>query len=168
MGPMPPSVPQLLLPEDANKVATRTDFDWEDIADPGSITYTLQVAFDADFTQLVLTKNGLTASEYTLTNDEKLAQTTKETPYYWRVRAVDSVSNSSEWSVLRSFYIGFSFNMPLWAKYILIGLITLLSLFLCFWGVSYIIYHRDFIDAQSKMSQSSSQISDLKKVDDRN
>jgi len=168
VGPTPPSVPLLLLPEDAYKVAAQTDFDWKDVEGLSNVTYTFQISYNATFDQPLLTKKGLPASEYTLTNSEKLAQTAKETPYYWRVRAIDSASNASEWSASRSFYVGFSFNMPPWTKYILTGLGTLLLLFLCFLGGRYLLYRRASIDSQRKMSQPSSQISGLEEDDEQN
>ncbi|GAH79878.1 unnamed protein product, partial [marine sediment metagenome] len=37
---------------------------------------------------------------------EKLDPTKKEEPYYWRVKAIDSASNESQWSAPGSFYVG--------------------------------------------------------------
>jgi len=84
-------------------------FDWEDVEDSSGVTYTLNIASDANFTSLVLEKSGLTSSQYTITEAEKLASTKKEAPYYWRVNAVDGASNESEWSGAGTFYVGFTF-----------------------------------------------------------
>jgi len=111
-----------------------THFDWEDITNPSGISYVLVVASDANLSDVLFTKEGLTDSEYTLSEEEKLPPS-KETPYYWRVRAVDGVSNVGEWSAPGSFYVGFSFfsAMPGWTKYSLTGLGLVLLCFLCFW-----------------------------------
>ena len=102
-----PSIPSPSLPEMGVKAEQPVFFDWEDVTDPSGVTYTLQVAKDANFTPpLVLEKEGLTSSQYTLTEGEKLASTKKEAPYYWRVKAIDGASNESEWSGAGTFYVG--------------------------------------------------------------
>ena len=94
------------------------------------VTYTLQIAPSAGFTSITLEKQKLTTSAYTLTETEKLLLTGKETPYYWRVKAVDGASNESAWSDAWSFYISI---FPGWAKYTLIGVGALLFALLSFW-----------------------------------
>ncbi|MFQ6121666.1 MAG: hypothetical protein ACE5LA_01210 [Dehalococcoidales bacterium] len=128
-----PSVPMLLLPSNASKAEAQTYFDWEDVTSLSPpITYHLQVASDENFDSIVLEKQGLAESEYTLTKEEKLAAVKKEVPYYWRVKAIDDAANESEWSTPWSFYVGFSFALPGWAAYILIGLGVLLVGFVAF------------------------------------
>jgi len=117
----------LLLPEVATTTEAEAYFDWEDVEDLSGVTYTLQIASDKDFTTIVLEKKGLTNSEYTITEEEKLKLTEKEAPYYWRVKAVDSAFNESEWTPSGLFYVGFSWtSMPSWVLYIWIGLGALL------------------------------------------
>jgi len=126
-----PPPPPLLLPFVGEKAKSRTYFDWEDVDDPSRpVTYTLQIASDADFTTMVLDKTGLTTSAYTLT-EEKLKSTSAEAPYYWRLRAVDAASNESQWTTPRSFYVGVSF--PQWVIYFLFGLVALLFGVIGFW-----------------------------------
>ncbi len=115
-----PPVPVPLLPETETKAEGQTYFDWEDVTDPSGVTYTLQVATDAAFTSLVLKKKGLTVSDYTITEEEKLKSVKKKEPYYWRVRALDGASNESEWSTPRPFWVGILFIMHDWALYVLI------------------------------------------------
>jgi len=80
--------------------------DWQDVTDLSlPVTYSLQVASDQNFSSLVLENEGLTDSEYTLSEEERLAAVTKFAPYYWRVKATDSANNASEWSDPGSFYI---------------------------------------------------------------
>jgi len=127
-----PPTPALLLPEVDSKADAEVYFDWKDVTNLSPpITYHLQVASDRNFTALVLEKKGLTKSEYTVIEEEKLAAVKKEIPYYWRVKAIDSVANESEWSTPGSFHVGFTF--PGWAIYTLIGLVALLVGFLAFW-----------------------------------
>jgi len=101
-----PPVPNLLLPADSSESRAEAYLDWQDARDPSQpVAYSLQVAADQNFSSLVLAKDGLLGSEYTLTAEERLAAVKKHTPYYWRVKARDSAGNESEWSALRSFYI---------------------------------------------------------------
>ena len=93
-----PPMPVPLLPKVASTAEAEAYFDWTDIEDPSGVTYTLQVALDADFTTIVLQREGLLDSEYTITEEEKLESTEKEPPYYWRVKAVDGASNESDWT----------------------------------------------------------------------
>jgi len=127
-----PPVPVLLLPEVEVKADAEAYFDWEDVAHlTPPITYSLQVASDKDFTAIVLEKSGLAESEYTLTAEEKLSAVKQEAPYYWRVKAIDSEDNESEWSAAGSFYVGFT--MPGWITYLLIGFGVIFIGFLAFW-----------------------------------
>ena len=127
-----PPVPVLLLPEVGVKADAEACFDWEDVAHlVPPVTYSLQVAPDKDFTAIVLEKSGLTGSEYTLTAEEKLSAVKKEAPYYWRVKAIDSEGNESEWSAAGSFYVGFT--MPGWITYLLIGFGVIFIGLLAFW-----------------------------------
>ncbi len=101
-----PPVPDLLLPSDSSETSSQAYLDWRDVTDPSlPVAYNLQVASDRNFSTLVLEKEGLTDSEYSLTEAERLAATAKQALYFWRVKAIDSASNESEWSAPWSFYI---------------------------------------------------------------
>ena len=130
-----PPMPIPLLPEGGSTAEAETHFDWEEVEDISQpITYTLQVATDKDFTSIVLEKEGLTQTEYTLTAEEMLASTEKTAPYYWRVKAVDGASNESAWTYQMSFYVGVSWTaLPSWAWYILYALGAVLLAILGFW-----------------------------------
>jgi len=67
-----PPMPMPLLPEVATTTEAEAYFDWTDVEDLSGVTYTLQIASDKDFTTIVLEKKGLTNSEYTITEEEKL------------------------------------------------------------------------------------------------
>jgi len=119
-----PHKPALILPEDTSRAKAETYFNWEDVTDDSlPVTYTLQIATDENFTpdSIVLQEEGLTSSEYTITKQEELEPRKKEAPYYWRVKAIDSAYNESEWSTPVSFYIGGSF-WPSWVIYVMWGL----------------------------------------------
>ena len=137
MESQPPSAPALLLPEAATKVEARVSLDWETVTDDSSpVTYTLQIATDDSFTpaSILLEKKGLTKSEYTATEAEKLSSTKEEAPYYWRVKAIDAISNESEWSTLGSFYVGgISFSLTGWVLYVVMGVGGLALLGLGYW-----------------------------------
>ena len=130
-----PPVPVLLLPESDGKAKAEAYFDWEDVSDPSGVTYTLQIASDENFTEdsIVLEREGLTESEYTLTEEERLESTKKEAPYYWRVKALDRASNESEWSTPASFHVGFSITLPNWAMYVIYVVGAVVVGFIGFW-----------------------------------
>jgi len=129
-----PTTPVPLRPKVGDTAAAEAFFDWEDVTDDSGVSYTLQVASDADFTTIVLEKEGLSSSEYTLTEEEKLESTEKEVPYYWRVKAVDGAFNESDWTYTISFHIGVSWaSLPNWAWYIFGALGALVLGILGFW-----------------------------------
>lgn len=136
-----PPTPQPLLPQMGTKPKQPVRFDWADVTDDSSpVTYTLQIATSKDFSTnaMVLEKKGLTKSEYTLTEAEKLEARTKEEPYYWRIRAVDAASNESPWTGAGEFYAGApsiigAAGMPTWVMYTLIGLGGVLLVIIGFW-----------------------------------
>jgi hypothetical protein len=115
-----PPIPIPLTPAIAGTTEERAYFDWSEVSDDSGVSYSLQVALDSDFNALLLYKMGLEASEYTLVEGEELATTEQETPYYWRVKAVDNARNESDWTYPRLFYVGFSLSaMPVWAFYVI-------------------------------------------------
>jgi len=130
-----PPVPVLVLPEDGSKAEAMTYLDWEDAADPRGISYTLQVATSEGFTpaSIVLEKDGLTGSEYTVSEAEELSPSTREAPHYWRVKATDGAANSSEWSEAGSFYVSSSFVIPGNVRNVLIGIGIGAAIFFGFW-----------------------------------
>jgi len=136
MESKPPPIPPPLLPQEGAKAQALAKFDWEDVKDDSGVNYTLQVATDKKFTEasIILKKEGLTDSQYTLTKEEKLKSTKKDAPYYWRVKAIDRASNESEWSTPGSFYVGFQWpELKGWLLYTLVVIGVLLFLALGFW-----------------------------------
>ena len=129
-------------------------FDWADVTDPSPpVTYTLQVASDETFSgaSMILEKDGLTRSEYTLTAIEKqalvppLVAGDEEEPapaavYYWKVKATDGASNVSNWSGIGSFRIPppippepVPTGMANWILYTIFGFVALLIGILGYW-----------------------------------
>jgi hypothetical protein len=128
-----PPVPALVLPVFGSKAETPVLLSWQAVTSLSPpVTYRLQVATDQNFTSLMLEEEGLTNHEYT-SEEEALPAVRQEAPYYWRVKAVDSAGNESEWSEPWSFYVGFVFALPGWAKYTLIGIGVIVVGFLTFW-----------------------------------
>ena len=130
-----PPMPVLLVPEEDSEAEVETYFDWEDVEDSSGVTYTFQIASDADFTStsIELVQEGLTSSEYTLAGEEKLEPTKKDAPYYWRVKVIDGAFNGSEWTDPVSFYVSARFALSGWAKNALIGVGVAGAVFLGFW-----------------------------------
>jgi len=119
MESIPPAMPALVLPAMEATIQQPVRFDWEDVDDPSGVIYTLQIARDENFTDIVLETAGLTQSEYTLTGQEEPELIQKEEHCWWRVRAIDHASNIGGWSAARSFAVGITFALPDWAKYLL-------------------------------------------------
>jgi len=131
METTPPPVPTPALPANDTKSNSQATFTWQPVSDPSGVTYTFQIATDANFAHVILDKPDLTSPEYTLIETEKLESVGKDTPYYWRVKAIDEASNESAWSTPNSFYVGFI--MPTWGTYALFGFGALLLGVLGFW-----------------------------------
>jgi len=130
MESVPPPKPTLLLPVNDSREKSQVSFQWESVTDPSGVIYTFQIASDVHFTSMVLEKKGLIIPEYTLIKTEKLSSTSKEEPYYWRVKAIDGAANESAWSEPGSFYVSL---FPNWVKYTLITLGAVIAALLIFW-----------------------------------
>ena len=119
MDDNPPLAPTLVSPVKNANASELPALQWSPVTDPSGVTYTLQIARDAGFNSIVVQKNGLTAANYQLTEQEKLNPTGGDNPYYWRVMTVDGASNESPWSTALTFTVGFQF--PTWLFYFLIA-----------------------------------------------
>ncbi|HUV56873.1 MAG TPA: IPT/TIG domain-containing protein, partial [Dehalococcoidales bacterium] len=133
MEAVPPDAPNLLLPLTGEKAKQPITFDWSDVTDDSGVTYILWVSNDTDFATLVLEKTGLTDSAYTMTEAEELASVGKDAPYYWSVRAVDNASNLGAWAASSTFTVGFSFDWPTWAWWVVGGVGGLIIILVFFW-----------------------------------
>ncbi|MBA7671432.1 hypothetical protein ES703_79590 [subsurface metagenome] len=138
--------PAPLSPETGSKTEALVLFDWQDVsALSPPITYHFQIATDENFTSILMEKKGLSNSEYTLAEDENLPAVRKEAPYHWRVKAIDGSGNESDWSTPWSCYVGFSFALPGWLLYTLIGLGILVIGFFAFWAGRRTAYYQEEI-----------------------
>jgi hypothetical protein len=126
-----PIAPIPLLPDDMMVMEAGTPFSWEAVSDPSGITYVLQVAADKDFADIVLEENDLASPQYTPSVEERLKLVETETPYYWRVKAVDGTLTESQWSISKAFYVGMAQEgkLPSWMKYFWIALGAGLAVF---------------------------------------
>lgn len=128
MEQMAPSIPQPLLPEDGSKAEAAAQFDWEDVTDISGLTYNLEVSQDKTFSNTILEKRRLAASEYTMTEAEKLTSNKSDEPYYWRVQATDMAENVSGWTTPGSFNVGFSLALEGWLLYVVYTVAAILFL----------------------------------------
>lgn len=107
----PPSLPEIISPKDGGRAGffdrAAPTFKWADVPDQSGVSYSLQVSSESEFANTVLSKEGLTEPECTLTEAEALARGT----YYWRIKAIDGAGNDSGWTAPILVKIGI---MPLW------------------------------------------------------
>ncbi len=131
MEATPPPAPTQVEPIAGSRLKNEGTFTWSPVTDPSGVTYVFQIGGDSGFSSILLEKTNMTASQYTLTKEEKLKPTKKDKPDYWRVRAIDGASNEGAWSNARSFTVGSPF--PVWAIWTLVGLGALIILLFAFW-----------------------------------
>jgi len=102
----PPPTPNPVSPEAGSEFGfldkTPITFKWTEVEDPSGVYYILEISPSSNFAGTVIRKEGLTVSEYTLTDSEGLTQDN----YYWRVKAVDGADNQSEWTNGQLFKVG--------------------------------------------------------------
>jgi hypothetical protein len=116
-----PKIPPPLKPALGAKLKTPMNFDWSDVTDESlPVTYRLQISGDKTFdaTSVLVDKSGIDSSSYTLTETEAQKLVLTDTPYYWRVKAIDAASNESEWTGASLFYAKGAFKFPTWGIYI--------------------------------------------------
>ncbi|UCH50436.1 MAG: hypothetical protein JSV54_05280, partial [Chloroflexota bacterium] len=127
-----PAAPDLLLGTPiVVKEGTEILLDWEEVIDKSMpVNYTMQLAQDAGFSEksLLLEKTGLTESEYQI-DSGTIRLLRPRRSYYWRLRAVDSASNSGEWTRAAEIKIAPVSTMPAWLMYTLAVLGALFIIF---------------------------------------
>jgi hypothetical protein len=103
---VPPPTPSLISPEAGSEFGffgkTAVAFRWSTVDDPSGVYYVLEVSPSPDFAGTIIRKEGLTVTEYTLSDAETLTKGN----YYWRVRAVDGAGNQSDWTNGQLFKVG--------------------------------------------------------------
>jgi hypothetical protein len=100
----PPPRPNLLAPEPGTQASTTPVLTWSAVTDPSGVTYSLQVAKDANFSNMVLSQTGLIEAQYAVSPGQAFALVKKSSPFYWRVKAIDGAGNESPWSSTGTFY----------------------------------------------------------------
>jgi hypothetical protein len=127
----PPTPPNLVTPSSGSHESNgAVRFSWTTVPDADPLTYVLEVALDSGFSQVVLHKEDLFATEYQTGDTERLSPSIGSPlqPYYWRVHAVDPAQNQGPWSETEDFFVQSSFQLRGWALYTIIGLGILLVL----------------------------------------
>lgn len=106
--PNPPTVPTLVYPANGAVVNTKTPrLDWSDSVVPTGTTfqrYVLQVSTQSSFNDLVIPNQAISGSVnsgYSIT-----IPLLNNVTYYWRVRAENTLGQTSAWSTTFSFKIG--------------------------------------------------------------
>jgi hypothetical protein len=128
----PPPAPISFLPATGSSLETPVTLKWQTVTNLSPpLTYTLQVATDIDFMNIVLEMEGLTVPEYLIAEDEEL-KLEREQTYFWRVKAIDSVGNEGDWSTPGSFFIASGFSFPTWLICVLIGIVVIIIAFFAF------------------------------------
>jgi len=142
----PPPVPRLLSPSNGSRLTRLNSFEWEEVKDPSGVKYLLEIATDAEFSNVIISAKSLTAPRFTLSKEQQELLKPAKTPYLWRVRAIDGAFNSSDWSEARKLFVGATVstvikNMPTWVTYSLLGLLfALIATF--FYYLGYIRHQR--------------------------
>lgn len=115
--------PLRTLPADESKLRSgRVTFQWQAITSDNDVTYTLEISETADFDRGITSRSGIEELSYQLTEEEALPKGT----YYWRVKAVDSYGNESEFS--DSDYSTFALSpIPTWV-WVVVGVVVLVGL----------------------------------------
>ena len=104
-----PAAPAMQQPAAGAKVKSPASFSWQAITDESQpVSYALQIGTDKNFTDntaILIDKKAITTTSYTLTSDEGLKLAGKETPYYWRIKAIDAAQNESSWTAAGEFFV---------------------------------------------------------------
>jgi hypothetical protein len=130
----PPLAPNLELPADGTRFTEEIRFQWEAVTDPSGVFYVIEIADDARFTKPLISQGNIQQTSFDVADDQKIMPGRSE-PYFWRVRAIDYASNQGNWSVVGTFYKGYTVgsimsDMPGWTKFVLIALGVILFIFL--------------------------------------
>lgn len=123
MESMAPPVPHPVSPADGERIGFLGDqtptMTWQPVADASGVTYSLRLARDAEFTDIILSISGLSETSYSVSESHALPAGT----YYWQVKAVDGAQNDSGWSGVCHFKCDF---LPL-SMFILIIVVLVAS-----------------------------------------
>ena len=76
-----PPIPEPVLRELVIAAEAEAHFDWEGVDVLSGVTYSLQVASDADFAKIEMERSRLTDSEYDTTEEDRLKLIKRDEPY---------------------------------------------------------------------------------------
>ncbi len=98
----PPSLPVLVSPGQNSVVRINNpSFDWTSSTDANPIVYTLEVSTSIDYQPMLIQKSNLPSNSYIPLFAETLSDSVS---YYWRVKARDSLINSTAYTPSTTFY----------------------------------------------------------------
>lgn len=102
----PPAEPPAILVEDGAELRPSGVLAWQASTDPDALdtlTYTVEIDDNADFSSVLLHQENIRTTEITLASLIDYDLLADDTLYYWRVQAVDNHGGSSTWAA-GSFY----------------------------------------------------------------
>ncbi len=110
--------------------------DWEDTAGAnGPVTYMIEISDDQSFGTVIIREEGITTSDFVLTGAD-YSSLESDTPYFWRVKAVDAASVPGDWSENGIFSIAASASsssvFPAWAIFAIAGVGVIIIAYLAF------------------------------------
>lgn len=111
--------------------------DWEDTSSAnGPVTYVLEISDDQAFGTVEIREEGITTSDYMLSGTA-YSSLERDTPYFWRVKAIDTASVSGDWSENGIFSIAKSSSssssaFPSWAIFAIAGVGVIIIAYLAF------------------------------------
>jgi hypothetical protein len=126
-----PPVPELEYPITASKPKQPITFIWGAVTDESGVTYEFQLSRDATFDDPLLHMSGIVDTTITLPENQKLESVSGKTPYLWRVRAIDGAGNTSDWSTVNTFTLGFTW--PSWLIHVWYSLGIIVALVFGLW-----------------------------------
>ncbi len=136
----PPAVPTTVAPAPGDKVKPATAFEWKAVSDITlPVTYQLQISTSQTFGAgaVILDIEDIEMPLYELTELQAANLVAQETPYYYRVRAIDGAKNEGTWTAPVGFYVSESAGFPMWAWYAIAGIGGVLL-----FGIGYLVGRR--------------------------
>lgn len=98
----PPPAPDITIPVSGEALDDPFTFGWAGVSDSSGVTYTLQVASDSGFGNILFELKDIKTSQYILADNQDINNSSADT-FYWRVQAVDGAGNASAWSETGTF-----------------------------------------------------------------
>lgn len=103
-----PNTTTNLLPANDRRLANTDNLTWNSASDPDpedSITYTLELDNNSDFTSLDSVTSRIDNTEIAVNQLENFTNLEDDIRYYWRIKTVDSQNNQSNYTSEEKFFI---------------------------------------------------------------